>query len=205
VLAGLVTPVLYDRRFTIRQTRHSHNQIDLSDHQFMHPIAVNTHRIGDIGLLTDTQDSHSELYPSVPTCTRTTDLQHCYSNPGLPRIILAISCRLSGPHKLNCRLHRRNRRLAALPKPTGNYCRSQPLTAHTRARSIGQAARHPLHRACPVPWTWFLSALCVPGVSIIPFPTRLTLSRDRQDIHFFKMVTASHSELSHLFHRFCVV
>jgi hypothetical protein len=94
--------------------------------------------------------------------------------------------------------------LAALPKPTGNYCSSsQPLTAHTRAHWPGQAVPAILSTGHVLFHGLGSLALCDPGVSIMtPFPTSLTLFLDLQDIHFFKMVTASqlptHSSLSPL-------
>jgi hypothetical protein len=44
---------------------HGHYRIDLSDHQFMHaphPIPVSTHLVGDIGLLSATDKTHTPSY-----------------------------------------------------------------------------------------------------------------------------------------------
>ena len=81
------------------------------------------------------------------------------------------------------------------------------LSRRTRAR-IGQArlpARHPLSLSTGHVLFHGLGslALCDPDVSIMtPFPTSLTLFLNLQDMHLFKMVTASqlrtHSSLSPL-------
>jgi len=150
----------------------------------------------------------------MPVCDyyiATTDLQDCYSNPGLPRIILAISPRLSGPRRLNCRRRRRNRRLATLPRPKPKLQLIIIVGALTVAHDIAQCTCARTGQLPAILSTGHVlfhglgSRLMCSCVSIAPLPKSLTLPLHLQDIHFFKMVTASYLVLAHLLHRFRVV